>query len=285
MRHAISIDVEDYFQVSNFREVVPFESWDTWPSRVERNTSLLLEELDRAGAKATFFVLGWCAERFPALVRRIVEAGHEVAAHSYDHRLVYDLEPAEFRSDLRKTAALLEKAGGVRVTGYRAPSFSITAACPWAHGVLVEEGYLFDSSVFPVRHHRYGNRGCPRFPHVIETGKGPLAEFPLSTLRVLGQNLPVAGGGYFRLLPVGLLARALRSIEREKKPFILYLHPWEFDPEQPRVEGVSRLRTLRHRLNLRRSLTKLRCLLGEFSFAPVSTVLADAGVLPTTPSR
>lgn len=279
--HALSFDVEDYFQVSNFEHVIPFRDWSSWPSRVERNTEIILSALEEASVHATFFVLGWCAEHHPKLVRRIAELGHEVAAHSYDHRLVYELSPDEFREDLRRTRGILEDAAQVEIVGYRAPSFSITEESLWALDVLIEEGYRFDSSIFPVHHHRYGISSAPRFPYHAEREGGRLAEFPLSTYRLFNQNLPIAGGGYFRLLPYPVLRSAYRRLTRASQPAILYLHPWEFDPDQPRVPGVPKLRTIRHRLNLKGSLAKLKKMLQDFEFSTVSDVLGGLGLLET----
>lgn len=278
MLNALTIDVEDYFHVSAFEDVVPADRWDEYERRVRPNTERLLDLFDAAGVRATFFVLGWVAEREPALIRRIAAAGHEVASHGYAHRLVYDQSPDAFREDLRRARHAIEQAAGVRVLGYRAPSFSITPRSLWAFEVLAEEGYAYDASVFPIRHDRYGLPGAPRHPHRVP-GR-TLAEAPGSTVVVGPLTMPVAGGGYFRLCPYWMTRWAVRRLnERERQPAIVYLHPWEIDPGQPRIPAklVSRLR---HYQNLARTEPRLRRLLAEFSFAPLAEVLRARGLLP-----
>ncbi len=272
----MTIDVEDYFHVSAFADVVSQDEWPALESRVCRNTDRLLEILAGADVRATFFVLGWVAERFPELVARIHSAGHELASHSYDHGLVYDKTPEAFRQDLRLAKALIEDAASVTVRGYRAPSYSVTAQSLWALDVLVEEGYAFDSSIYPIRHDRYGIPSWPRHIHRIERHGRSLWELPGSTVRYLGTNLPMGGGGYFRLLPFGWTQRGIQRLnQRENHPAIFYLHPWEIDPEQPRLRarGMSRFR---HYRNLDQTEARLRQLLSEFRFGPISDVLAIA---------
>jgi len=271
--NAISCDLEDYFQVESLRGVVPRERWESMPPRLERNTERVLALLDEAGVRATFFVLGWCAERFPGLVKRIAEAGHEIASHGHSHQMITEQSPEEFRADVRRAKALLEDLSGQPVLGYRAPTFSITERTLWAVDILAEEGYAYDSSIFPIRHDRYGIPSAPRHLHIRQGRDGAsLVEFPPTTVRVLGCNLPVAGGGYLRLLPVGLVVWALRSVNRRGWPAIVYFHPWELDAEQPRlpVRGLSRFR---HYVNLHRTAAKLRFVLARLPFTTAGAVV------------
>jgi polysaccharide deacetylase family protein (PEP-CTERM system associated) len=272
--NALTVDVEDYFHVSAFAHVVAQRDWDGYESRVVRNTERLLDIFEHAGSRATFFVLGWVADRFPRLVRQIVAAGHELASHSYDHGLVYDKCPDAFRADLRRARTAIEQASGVRVEGYRAPSYSITERSLWALDVLVSEGYTFDSSIYPIRHDRYGIPSWHRHVHTVERRDGRLWELPGSTVRHLGTNLPMGGGGYFRLLPYWWTRRGIQILnEEEGSPAIFYLHPWEIDPDQPRL-NVGPLSRQRHYYNLDRTEPRLRRLLREFRFGTVGEVLA-----------
>jgi polysaccharide deacetylase family protein (PEP-CTERM system associated) len=260
-RHILSVDVEDYFQVSAFENTVSREQWDQWPSRVCDNTRRSLDLIESHGATATFFIVGWVARKFPALVREIHARGHEVACHSYWHRLVYSLPPEEFLEDTRMARTAIEDAAGARVTGYRAPSWSITASSLWALDILAEEGFAYDSSIFPVHHDRYGIPGAERHPH----RRNGLQEYPPATLSVLGQNLPVAGGGYLRLLPMALTRQAFRQYEREGRQLVVYFHPWEIDPDQPRMNG-SLVSRLRHYTNLGKMEMRLEELLSRYRF-------------------
>jgi polysaccharide deacetylase family protein (PEP-CTERM system associated) len=271
--NAMTIDVEDYFHVSAFDGVVPRSTWPSLECRVERNTDRLLAIFDEKGIKATFFVLGWVAERYPALVARIATAGHEVASHGYAHRLVYDLTPEMFRDDIRRSKQLLEAAGGTAVEGYRAPSYSITPRSLWALDVLIEEGFTYDASIFPIHHDRYGIPVSARHPYRLHRVAGDLIEVPGSTVQWGPMNLPIAGGGYFRLLPYGWTAWGIRRINRsEQRAAIFYLHPWEIDPDQPRLP-CGLLTRVRHYRNLRTTEERLRRLLGDFQFAPLQAVL------------
>ena len=273
--NAMTVDVEDYFHVSAFASVVSPTNWERYESRVVRNTERLLDIFEAAGVRATFFVLGWVAERFPLLVQRIQRDGHELASHSYDHGLVYDKTPETFRADLRRARAAIEDAAGVRVQGYRAPSYSITERSLWALDVLVSEGYQFDSSIYPIRHDRYGIPSWQRHIHVVSRPGGSLVELPGSTVRHLGTNLPMGGGGYFRLLPYWWTSRGIEALnEEERRPAIFYLHPWEIDPDQPRL-NAGPLSRQRHYYNLHRTEARLRRLLREFRFGTVSCVLAE----------
>jgi polysaccharide deacetylase family protein (PEP-CTERM system associated) len=279
IENALSFDVEDYFQVSAFEGLVRYEDWGRYESRVVASTARILDLLAARGTRATFFVLGWAAERHPELVRRIVERGHEVASHGYSHRLVYRMTPAEFREDARRSREVLEDQSGRPVQGFRAPSFSIVEESRWGLEVLAELGYRYDSSIFPVRHHRYGIPRHRRFPHLLPGGEGrELAEFPLSTVRLGRANLPVAGGGYLRLLSCRYIRWGLRRINAEGQPAILYFHPWELDPDQPRLP-CGLLTRLRHYSGLSRTAEALKRLTGEFRFAPVAEVLASLGLL------
>lgn len=283
MINALSVDVEDYFHVTAFEKCLDRSQWDGCPLRVGDNTARILDLFDEYRVTATFFVLGWVARRLPALVREIWRRGHEVACHGYGHELVYVIGPERFREDIRLAKSLLEDIGGVPVRGYRAPSYSITGASQWALEILAEEGFSYDSSIFPIVHDIYGIPGALRFPHRITTPSGCLTEFPLSTFpaRVMGREvrIPVSGGGYLRMLPVRLIAKAIAAINRrECQPTILYFHPWEIDPGQPRIRAGLRSR-FRHYTNLSRMEEKLRALLGRFTYAPVSEVIAE-GVIP-----
>ena len=243
--NALTIDVEDYFQVAALAEAVDRKDWHDMEYRVEANTDRLLSVLGDHNTKANFFTLGWVAEKSPALVRRIHDAGHEVASHGYSHQLIYKQTPEVFREETRRSKAILEDIIGEPVTGYRAASYSITAQSRWALDILCEEGFTWDSSIFPVHHDRYGMPGTPRWPHRLKTDNGSeIAEFPLSTLKLPGYTLPIAGGGYFRLFPYWFSQWGLGSINRMGKPFVFYLHPWALDPGQPRldVKGFSRFR-------------------------------------------
>lgn len=276
--NALTVDVEDYYQVEAFSTVVRRDQWSQWESRVERNTRTLLALFARHNVCATFFTLGWVAERHPALIRDIVRAGHEIACHGYEHRLIYRQTPDEFRRDVQRARGILEDLTGQPVYGYRAPSYSITARSLWALDILIEEGFQYDSSIFPIHHDRYGMPEAERFPHVLTRNEGSIIEFPPSTVRLFGLNLPVSGGGYFRLFPFALFRQGLHRInQREAQPAIFFVHPWEVDPQQPRVPA-SHLSNWRHRVNLHRTLPRLERLLERFHFAPVRQVLS--GLLP-----
>lgn len=280
--NGMSVDVEDYFHVSAFDGVVSRAEWPNLESRVVANTERLLELYARQNVKATFFFLGWVAERFPALVRKAAEAGHEIASHGYHHQLVYSLMPAHFREDVRNAKKLLEDISGTRVRGFRAPSFSITHASLWALDVLIEEGYEYDTSIFPVYHDRYGIADAPRAVHVINRPSGRIVEVPGSTIRIAGINVAIAGGGYFRLMPYQWTSRAIHRVNTdEKQPIVFYLHPWELDPEQPRI-AVSAQKRLRHYRGLNATLPRLEKLIQRFKFDTVSSVVQRSGLLETT---
>jgi polysaccharide deacetylase family protein (PEP-CTERM system associated) len=278
--NAMSVDVEDYFHVTALAPAAPRERWPHFESRVERNTDRLLAIFGERSVCATFFVLGWVAERHPALVRRIRAAGHEVASHGHGHQLVYDLSPREFAEDVRRSKAAIEDLTGEEVLGYRAPSYSITRRSFWALDVLLECGYRYDASIFPIRHDRYGVPDAPRHPHRLERRAGSLAEVPPATARVGPFTLPVGGGGYFRLLPYRWTRWGLSRVNRiERQPAVFYLHPWEIDPEQPRLRAGP-LSRFRHYRNLDRTEGRLRRLLDEFRFGPIRDLLSSAALLP-----
>jgi polysaccharide deacetylase family protein (PEP-CTERM system associated) len=236
--NALSIDVEEYFQVTAFNGQAPLDQWDSYQARVHRATEKILSILEEHGTKATFFIVGWVARKHPGIVKVIQRQGHEIACHSYAHREISEQSLEVFRKDLRLARSILEDITGERVSGYRAPTFSITTDTLWALDVLIEEGFRYDSSVFPIRHDRYGMPKAERFPNVICRNNGyELLEFPMSTVRVMGMNLPFAGGGYMRLLPPGIISRAIGRINRGGQPAIVYVHPWEFDPDQPRIRA------------------------------------------------
>jgi polysaccharide deacetylase family protein (PEP-CTERM system associated) len=271
--NAMTVDVEDYFQVSAFEAHVARTQWDSFESRVTRNTERLLEIFEEHQTTGTFFVLGWVAERYPALVRRIADAGHEIASHGYAHHLVYSQTPQEFRQDLARARRVIEDACGVRVVGYRAPSYSITRRSLWALDVLLEEGYEYDASIFPIYHDRYGIPDAPRHTYQVASERGTLWELPGSTTQLAGRNLPIAGGGYFRLLPYAWTHYGIRTVNnQERKPVIFYLHPWEIDPDQPRLQA-SALSRLRHYRNLAKTEPRLRRLLADFRFDTVKSLL------------
>jgi polysaccharide deacetylase family protein (PEP-CTERM system associated) len=354
MLNILTIDLEDYFQVHAFSRVIRYEDWDNYECRIERNTDRLLEILEGVtqnsklktqnsedvsdsslcamrsapceSPKGTFFILGWIAERYPGLVRRIQKEGHEIACHGYAHKLVYLHSKEEFRNDIKKAKAILEDITGSEVIGYRAPSYSITNKSQWAFEVLVEEGFKYDSSIFPIRHDFYGMANAPRFPFVVSLNGNSnvefsvlncefntaslnssntaapnnsfthsliysssdvsapqdrstsahysIIEFPISTVKLLGMNFPISGGGYFRLLPYPIIRRAFRSInEKEQKPFIFYIHPWEVDFEQPRIRGLKLRSRLRHYINLDKTESKFRRLLEDFQFSTIRQML------------
>jgi len=275
MLNAFTIDVEDYFQVAAFAKTIPVGDWDKWEFRVEGSTEKILAILDEAGVKGTFFVLGWIAEKAPQLVKRIAACGHTVASHGTSHQFVHLQTEAEFREDVKTARKMLQDLSGQAVVSYRAPMFSITKKTPWAHRVLVEEGYLYDSSVFPIHHDLYGNPDAPTRIHRIETESGSLLEFPPAIVKLLGQNIPVGGGGYFRLFPFAITRRMLQSINAAGNPFMFYLHPWEVDPDQPKVPGAPLKSRFRHYLNLKRTASRLRRLLLAFPFAPMEEILCQ----------
>ena len=302
MFNVLTIDLEDYFQVHVFSRVIKFEDWDKYESRIERNTHRLLEILQGSGighraegigseltpnhsglaphgeARATFFVLGWLAERYPKLIKEIHNHGHEIACHGYAHRLISNQSKDEFKNDVRKSKAILEDITGEEVVGYRAPSYSITQKSQWALEVLAEEGFKYDSSIFPIHHDLYGMPEAPRFPFIISlnggSNNGTLIEFPISTVRFAGLNFPISGGGYFRLFPYAAIKRGLERINRvEGMPFIFYIHPWEIDPDQPRINSISRKSRFRHYVNLYKTESKFKKLLTDFDFCSIKELL------------
>jgi polysaccharide deacetylase family protein (PEP-CTERM system associated) len=282
-RNALTVDVEDYFQVEAFADRISRISWDGIPRRVEANVDRLLALFAAAGASATFFILGWIAERHPGMVRRIAAGGHEVASHGYDHCRVDRLDPARFRNDIRHSKRLLEEISAGPVSGYRAPTFSLGAHDAWAYEILAEEGYRYSSSVYPIRHDLYGDITAPRLPF-RPTG-GDLWEMPLTTRRLGGQNFPCAGGGYFRLLPYWLSRRNLLAINtRDAQPCIFYMHPWEIDAGQPRIPGIGMRTRLRHYTNLRAMPDRLERLLRDFRWSRMDEVFADTLFASAAPS-
>lgn len=282
--NAFTVDVEDYFQVQAFAGTIPPSTWEGFESRIEANTDKALELLAAHGVHGTFFVLGWEARRRPELVRRIAAGGHEVACHGYGHQLVYGIGPEAFREDIQAAKGLLEDITGQPVTGYRAPSYSITAKSLWSLDILTEAGFAYDSSIVPARHDFYGLPGAPRFPYRIVTAAGSLVEFPPSTMRLgigrLRATVPVGGGGYLRLYPLALTRWGLGGINaRERQPFSVYVHPWELDPGQPRLQGPLRSR-FRHYVNQDRTIARLDALLRQFRFGTMRETLAALGPLP-----
>lgn len=271
--NGLSVDIEDWFQVGAFENSIRRDDWESLPSRVERNSDAVIELFGRAGAKGTFFTLGWVAERCPALIRRIVAAGHEVASHGWDHVRVFTMTPAQFREDLRRTRAVLEDLGGCRVVGYRAPSFSIDARTPWAHEILAEEGYTYSSSVAPVVHDHYGWPEAPRFAFRPLPG-ADLIELPVTTARLAGRTIAAGGGGFFRLFPYAFSRWAIRQVNAEGRPGIFYFHPWEIDPGQPRVAHAPLRSRLRHYARLSAMEAKLARAIGDFAWDRIDRVAA-----------
>lgn len=267
--HIFTVDVEDYFQVNAFEGLVDRADWDRYPTRVERNVDIILTLLAERGAHATFFTLGWVAERFPSLIRKIVEAGHEVASHGYWHRKVTTLSPEAFREDVRDAKARLEETSGQPCLGFRAPSFSIRPGMEWAFEILVEEGYRYDSSVFPISRPDYGYPKAPPCPVILNTPSGELLELPMATTLFAGLRLPAAGGGYLRQLPFKLTLEAFSQWGELGVSAVLYTHPWEIDPEQPRL-SPGFLTRVRHYRNLSRTLPRLQVLLEKFKFTSVA---------------
>lgn len=276
--NAMTIDVEDYFHVEAFASTIDRKDWDNLPQRVERNTERILDILAESGVQATFFVLGWIAQRYPALVRRIVAGGHELGSHGFNHMRVDRLSPEAFRADVRQSKRVLEDEGGVVVRGYRAPTFSISRNSAWAHPILLEEGYRYSSSVYPRKHDLYGSPGAPR------TAFGPLpgfVEVPLTTVRIFHLDVPASGGGYFRLFPYRLTRWLVdRANCGYKVPAVFYLHPWEVDPDQPRQHHAPLLSRFRHYLNLSLTERRLRYLLNDFRWARMDRLFLADGAEP-----
>lgn len=283
----LTIDVEDYFHVSAFKDVVALENWNDYTPRVEKNTHSILSIFNKHNVKGTFFILGWVAERYPNLIKEIAAEGHEIACHSFFHRLIYSLSPIEFKEDTKRTKGLLEDITNAKIKGYRAPSYSITRKSLWALKILYDLGFEYDSSIFPIYHDIYGIPDAPRFqfywdlnneiPSIRFDGEGIenkekiLREIPISTTSFLGKNIPISGGGYFRFFPYWFTKSALQKIKKEEKyPFMFYLHPWEIDPQQPKIKGAKLLSKFRHYNNLRKTENRLNNLLNDFTFGPIS---------------
>jgi polysaccharide deacetylase family protein (PEP-CTERM system associated) len=281
--NAFTVDVEDYFHVAALSSAIPRDTWASRELRVEANTDLLLGILAEHQIRGTFFVLGWVAERIPALVRRIAAAGHEVACHGYSHKLVYTQTPAEFREETVRAKHCLEDTLGRSVVGYRAASFSVTRQSLWALDVLIDAGFRYDSSIFPIHHDLYGIPGSRPEPHRVTAPSGrTIAEFPMSAASFFGLQVPVSGGGYFRILPYWLTRAGLRQINEEgQRPFTFYLHPWEVDPGQPRIK-VGAFSRFRHYTNLSRCQARLRRVLGDFAFSTMEEALQQRGILAET---
>jgi polysaccharide deacetylase family protein (PEP-CTERM system associated) len=268
--NALTIDVEDYFQVSAFAPHIPRASWDSLPCRIERNIDHILLLLSDANMRATFFTLGWIAERYPEMIRRIVDGGHELASHGYEHYRATEQGYGQFLADIRLAKAVLEDTSGGQVKGYRAPSFSVGPRNKWAFEAIAEAGYRYSSSVYPIRHDHYGAPDAPRFAH--EAFKG-LLELPITTVRMLRSNWPAGGGGYFRLLPYSVSRWSIRRVNAiDRQPALFYFHPWELDPDQPRVKGPGAKARFRHYLNLERMQPRMRRLLTDFSWDRVDHV-------------
>lgn len=268
--NALTIDVEDYFQVSAFAPYIRRDDWDTRECRVERNVDRILGLLDEQDTKATFFTLGWVAERYPAMVRRIVDGGHELASHGYGHQRASDLTPQQLYEDVHRAKTILEDIGGQAVLGYRAPSFSIGTANLWALDTLLEAGYRYSSSIYPVKHDHYGMPDAPRFAHEVRPG---LIEVPPTTLRLFDRNLPSSGGGFFRLLPYGISRWMLQQVNsRDAQSAIFYFHPWEIDEGQPRISGIDAKTRFRHYVNIDRNERKLRRLLRDFRWGRMDRI-------------
>ncbi len=265
----LTIDVEEHFQVAAFDDIIKPKDWQNHESRVVKNTKTILDILEKHKIKATFFIVGWTAERHPDMVREIDKQGHDIGCHSYMHKKIYDLAPEEFREDTIKAKAVLEKITGKKILGYRAPSYSITKKSLWALDILNDLGFEYDSSIFPILHDNYGISDAPRFKY--QHSNLSLTEFPISTAKVLGRNFPVGGGGYFRLFPYWLTQKLLKTINvQEKQPFMFYLHPWEIDPDQPRLKDAKLLSKFRHYNNLSKTKQRLERLLNDFKFGAIA---------------
>ena len=274
--NALTIDVEDYFQVSAFAAHIPRSSWDSLPCRVERNIDRILLLLADADVRATFFTLGWIAERYPEMIRRIVDGGHELASHGYEHFRATEQGYGQFLADIRLAKAVLEDNSGGQVKGYRAPSFSVGARNRWAFEAIAEAGYRYSSSVYPIRHDHYGMPDAPRFAHEVFKG---LLELPITTVRMLRSNWPAGGGGYFRLLPYSVSRWSIRRVNAiDRQPALFYFHPWELDPDQPRVKGPGAKARFRHYLNLERMQPRVRRLLTDFTWDRVDYVFLARGL-------
>lgn len=272
MRNALSVDVEDWFQVGAFETVITRDSWAALECRVERNTDAVLDLFDEARVKATFFTLGWVGERYPTLMRRVVDAGHEIASHGYGHDRVFNFTPQQFADDIAKTQKILEDATGHAVTGYRAPSFSIDQRTPWAHEILAEQGYAYSSSVAPIKHDHYGWAAAPRFAFRPVTGSN-FVEIPVTTVELGPKRLAAGGGGFFRILPYAFSKWAVRKVNvHDGRPAIIYFHPWEIDPGQPRVANAPLKSKLRHYMRLDDMADKLRRLTGDFQWERLDTI-------------
>ena len=276
IRNALTIDVEDYFQVSAFAPYIARSDWDQRECRVERNVDRILAMLDQQQTQATFFTLGWIAERYPQLIRRIADQGHEVASHGYGHQRATELNEADFQIDVDRAKQVLEDVCGVAVTGYRAPSFSIGTQNLWAFDCLARAGYLYSSSIYPIQHDHYGMPDAPRFAHQVNE---TLMEIPITTLRLFGRNLPASGGGYFRLLPYSVSRWMLRQVHaREGQSAIFYFHPWEIDSDQPRINGIDGKTRFRHYVNIDRMEQRLNCLLHDFRWGRMDQVFLNRAV-------
>ena len=285
MKNALTIDLEDYYQVSAFSDTLVVDQWDNYPSRVEHNTAKLLSILDEGKARATFFTLGWVARKYPKLIKEIADRRHEIACHSNVHRSVYAMSADEFRADTLEAKKLLEDIIGAPVLGYRAPSFSITRNSLWAYEILIELGFSYDSSVFPIKHPNYGWPRAPRFPFMIRTTGGSILEFPMPTLQLAGVRAPIGGGAYLRLLPYWFTRWALRYVnEGEGLSACVYLHPWELDSEQPRMQGSLSAR-LRHYFGLKGAEAKLRRMLLDFEVQPLNSWIDELNVEPSPRSK
>jgi polysaccharide deacetylase family protein (PEP-CTERM system associated) len=281
VRNALTVDVEEYFQVAAFENTIERSGWDAAESRVEYNTGRVLDLFAAKGFKATFFVLGWIAERHPALVRRIVAGGHELASHGYDHTRVHQFTPEQFRADVTRTKAMLEDIGGVVIRGYRAPSYSINGRNLWALDVLHETGHVYSSSIYPIRHDLYGMPEAPRFPFRFKPDG--ILEIPVTTVHMGGRNYPCGGGGYFRLLPYPLFRWALARVNAtDRQPGLFYFHPWEVDPGQPRVQGAPLKSRFRHYLNLDSMHARLEQLLTDFQWDRMDRVFDPSDSFPVT---
>ena len=285
IKNALTVDVEDYFHVSAFANSIDRKEWDNHPLRVVNNTNKLLDLFDEYQIKATFFILGWVAERKKDLVLEIARRGHEVACHGFSHQLVYNQSPDVFREETVRAKNILEDIIQRPVIGYRAASYSITEKSKWALDILAESGFVYDSSIFPVRHDRYGMPNTPEHPYRLKTPAGhSIIEFPLSTVKIVNYRLPIAGGGYFRLYPYWLSRMGLKHINRQQKQFIFYLHPWEIDPEQPKI-SAGWLSRFRHYNNLDKCEARLRNLMSDFKFGTTWDVLNTLGLIEDSEAK
>lgn len=280
INNTFTVDVEDYFQVEAFSQNIDRNDWNIYECRVEKNTDIILKLLDDNNIKATFFTLGWIAKNYPSVVKKIAQQGHEIASHGMNHQLIYNQSPDVFRIETKESKSLLEDLCQTEVIGYRAATYSIIQKSIWALDILAEEGFKYDSSIFPMRHDKYGIADANPVPHTLETPSGyKIVEFPISTVKTKFATFPVAGGGYFRIFPYFYTRWGLNKLNKNNQPFVFYIHPWELDPEQPRIEGATLFTKFRHYTNIKKTHARLSMLMRDFNFSTMRDVLTHLDLL------